>query len=214
MEHNGGSWQHLAIKRNAQPKSVEFIVDDSDEEPTLPLVTPKPKQKVDVLVSQIEQGTSVYHPQRPALKIGSIKVNSRQPGEENGIIPNSSIRRELSVFVVAIVIQQPTQHDFNELAKLKTELVSMQQDEYLPKQLQKIRGIHTLASRSPVLPGETGQKLEHVADIFKQASDNSAGLRRQMGVVTDQVKRLMDLAKEEERENLQVKQGLNVSRDR
>jgi hypothetical protein len=111
------------------------------------------------------------------------------------------------------VIQQPTQHDFKALAKLQTEMVSMQQDEYLMKQLQKIRGIHTLVSRSPALPGETGQKLEHVADVYKQVSDSSTGLRRQMGVLTDQVKRLMDMAKEEEREQLQLKQELNNSRE-
>jgi hypothetical protein len=86
LEHSDGSWEHLAVKLQAQPKSVEFILDDSDEEPIIPLVMPKPKQKDNVLASQIEQGTSVYHPQTLALKIGSIKVNPRQPGEENGMV--------------------------------------------------------------------------------------------------------------------------------
>jgi hypothetical protein len=88
----------------------------------------------------------------------------------------------------------------------------MQQDESCRKQLQKIRGIHTLASRSPLLPGDAGQKLEHVADIYKQVSDSSAGLRRQMGMVAEQSKRVADMAKEEECEQAQLHQELNFSR--
>lgn len=86
VEHPAGGWQHLAIKIPVTPKSVEIIPEESGEEPTMPVVPLNPKQS-EVLESQIEQGTAVYDPRTPALKIGSIKVKSRQPGEENGMLP-------------------------------------------------------------------------------------------------------------------------------
>lgn len=109
-----------------------------------------------------------------------------------------------------VIIQQPTENAFNELEKLQTEIDDMrQEDQILRNQLQQNRGLHTLASRSQG-PSEAEQKLGNIMELYTKVSGSSDELRKQMGIVTKQIKQLRDIAKDEEREVLQLKHELNM----
>lgn len=109
-----------------------------------------------------------------------------------------------------VIIQQPTENAFKELNKLQTEIDAIrQEDQILRNQLQQNRGVYTLASRSQV-PSEAEQKLESVVDLYKNVSSSSTELRKQMGMVAEQIKQVRDIAQEEERLALQLKHELNI----
>ena len=96
MLHCGGSWDHLAVKLHVKFKSLEMVPDNTGDEAEGSSLVPaageedvkgKGKEKIPVtdllLPSQIEQGYLVYDPKMLNKKIGSIKVGSSKPGEND-----------------------------------------------------------------------------------------------------------------------------------